>query len=173
MSAFLGVLALRAATPLEFATQTQPNILMIVADGALRRQLTCHILSRDCASAQRRCQHTPALPHIESPDCAGALSAAASIRLLFPLVWFRSGRACVLTLVTERRNQISATTTWDTTNQRPLLPNHIPPTRKARPRLTPRQVSCQHPTLPSSHLRGQSWRCTTCSHCALLRAQHS
>ena len=40
MSAFIGLLALRAATPVEFVAQAQPNILMIVADGALRWQLT-------------------------------------------------------------------------------------------------------------------------------------
>lgn len=34
MTAFLGLLALRAAAPVEFAAQAQPNILMIVADGA-------------------------------------------------------------------------------------------------------------------------------------------
>ena len=96
--------------------------------------------------------------------CASAAVRSAS-------GWSCRGLACLLMPVFEQCNQTLATTTWDTTNQRPPLPNLTPQTRTAKPRLTTRQVSCRHPLLTSSHLRGRSWRCTMCSHCAHRRVR--
>ena len=138
MTALLGGLVMLRVAAVELAAQVQPNILMIVADGAFN--LPCAVAGRAAGSLQPCVVCGPGRPRVSSCLRSNAV-----------------------------RNQISATTTWDTTNPRLALPNRTRQTHEAKPRLTPRLESCRLRRLTSSHLKGQSWRCTTCSHCARRR----